>query len=137
MRVQAGHLVIGLVLAVLAGCTPPPAPAPPPPLPTPPLSEEDLRPIERPRIVITDLNESPSSDKKVVSVSGRLVNRGSGTTREVYVHVEALNRDGAVVQSADSEPTTELIAPGSTADFAVTLENRGDVDRYHVEAVSR
>jgi hypothetical protein len=72
-----------------------------------------------------------------VTVTGRLVNRGGGATRQVFVRVEALNRDGAVVQSPNSEPNTELIQPDSTATFSVKLENRPDVDRYHVEAVSR
>ena len=135
----APHSLVVLVLAAFASCTPPQAPAPstPPPLPTPPLSEEEIKPIERPYIAITDLNETPSADGKRVTVSGTLVNRGDGPTREVYVHVEALNREGTVVQAADSTPTTELIAPGSSAGFSVTLENRADVDRYHVEAVVR
>ncbi len=128
-----------LILASVAGCVPREIEVepPPPPVPTPPISEEQIVPIERPHIVITDINETQSADKKSVTVSGTLVNRGHGTTHEVYVHVEALSPDGAVVLSADSEPTTELIQPGSTAAFSVTLENRADVERYHVEAVSR
>ena len=88
-------------------------------------------------IAIIDLVETPTADKKTVTVSGRLFNRGTGTTREVYVHVEALDHDDAVLISADSEPSTEAIAPGASGSFSVTLENRRDVDRYHVEAISR
>lgn len=106
-------------------------------VPTPAVSEEDIRPVVRPNIAITDLNELPSPDGKSVTVTGTLVNRGTGPSHEVYVHVEAINRDGAVIVSADSEPTSEVIEPGSTAGFSVMLENRSDVDRYHVEAVSR
>jgi hypothetical protein len=51
----------------------------------------------------------------------------------VYVHVEALSRDGAVIVSADSDLTSEVIPPGGTAGFSVLLENRSDVDRYHVD----
>ena len=115
----------------------PPAPPPPPMLPTPALSEEELRPLERPTIVITDLDEITARDQKVVSVTGTLVNRGTGATREVYVHVEALNRDGTVVVSADSDLIRGVIPPGATTRFSVVLENCADIDRYHVEALAR
>jgi hypothetical protein len=139
MRARAGRSVaLVLLLVTVLACAPPTPPQPPPPVAaTPPLSEEEIKPLERPNIAITDLSETASPDGKTVTVSGMLVNRGRGATREVYVHVEALNRDGAVVQFADSEPSTELIQPDSTAAFSVKLENRLDVDRYHVEAVSR
>ncbi len=133
------NVILPLGLVLVSACTPP-APPPPPPPPvaaTPPLSEEELKAVERPDIAITDINETPSADRKNVTVSGTLVNRGRGATREVYVHVEGLSRDGAVVEMADSEPTTEAIQPGSTATFAVHMENRAEVDRYHVEAVAR
>jgi hypothetical protein len=139
MRVRSARsLAMFFLLVTVLACAPPAAPPPLPPVaPTPPLSEEEIKPIERPNIAITDLNETPSPDGKTVTVSGTLVNWGHGATREAYVHVEALNRNGAVVQSADSAPSTELIQPGSAAAFSVRLENRSDVDRYHVEAVAR
>ncbi len=132
-------IVVPFCLLVASACTPPAPPPPPPPLAaaTPALSEEELKAVERPNIAITDVNETPSTDRKNVTVSGTLVNRGRGATREVYVHVEGLDRDGAVVEMADSEPTTEAIQPGTTATFSVHMENRADVDRYHVEAVAR
>jgi hypothetical protein len=138
MHARARSLALLLLLVTALACAPPPpAPPPPPVAATPPLSEEEIKPLERPNIAITDLDETAGPDGKTVTVSGMLVNRGRGATREVYVHVEALNREGAVVQSADSEPSTELIQSGSTAAFSVKLENRPDIDRYHVEAVSR
>jgi hypothetical protein len=122
----------------VAACARRPVPlAPPLPLPPPPIVEEEIKAVEKPNIGIVDLNETPSEDRRTVTVTGTLVNRGTGTTHEVYVHVEALERNGAVLVSADSDPTTELIAPGSTAHFSVVFENRADVDRYHVEAISR
>ncbi|MFI5398756.1 MAG: FxLYD domain-containing protein [Candidatus Binatia bacterium] len=131
-------VLLSATVALLASCAPPVAPLPPPPMvPTPAVSEEEIRPVVRPNLAITDVNELPSPDGKSVTVTGTLVNRGTGPSREVYVHVEAINRDGAVIVSADSEPTSEVIGPGSTARFSVLLENRSDVDRYHVEAVSR
>ena len=127
-----------LASALLAACTPPALPpALPPPAPPLPIYEEDIAPVQKPDVAIIDVNETPSHDKKTVIVSGVLVNRGTRATREVYVHVEALDRDGAVLVSADSEPSTEAIAPGATGRFSVTFENRADVDRYHVEAISR
>jgi hypothetical protein len=138
MRARPCSVALVLPLVTVLACTPPaPAPPPPPVAATPPLSEEEIKPLERPNIAITDLDETAGPDGKTVTVSGMLVNRGRGATREVYVHVEALNRDGAVVQFADSEASTELIQSGSTAAFSVKLENRPDIDRYHVEAVSR
>jgi len=122
----------------LGACAAPAPPAPLPlPTPTPPLVEEELMPIERPKIEILDFTETPSTDRKVVTLVGTLVNHGTRATRAVYVHVEALNTDGGVVLSADSEPSTETIAPGATGRFTVTIENRTDVDRYHIEAISR
>lgn len=107
------------------------------PAPTPALSEEEIRPLERPNIAIVDVNEHISADGHTTTVSGTLVNRGAGPTNAVSVHVEALDRDGAVVVSTDSEPSTELIAPGATASFSASFENRPGIDRYHVEAISR
>ncbi len=137
-RRRAIALIMPLGWALASACTPPAPPPPPPPAAaTPPLTEEEIKAVERPDIAITDVNEMPSGDRQNVTVSGTLLNRGRGATREVYVHVEGLNRDGAVVETADSEPTTEAIQPGSTAAFSVQMQNRADVDRYHVEAVAR
>lgn len=93
--------------------------------------------MERINIAITDHDEIPSGDGKTVTVMGTLVNRGTSPTRQVYVHVEALNRDGTAIVSADSDVTSEVIPPGGTARFSVLLDNRADIDRYHVEALAR
>ena len=131
-------IVLICTIVLLASCAPPAPPRPPlAPPPPPPIVEEVLKPVEKPKIEIADLNETPSADQKTVSVSGTLVNRGTGPTHEVYVHVEALDTDGAVVVSADSEPSSETIKPGGTGTFSVTFENRSSIDRYHVEAVTR
>src|SRR5579862_6571666 len=140
MRSGAAYRCCGFVLAnaFLIACTPPTPPAAPARAEAAlPISEEDIKPVPTPTLVITDFVETPSADKKTVTVSGQLVNRGTGATREVYVHVEALSHDGAVLVSADSVPSTETIAPGAVGGFSVTMENRPDIDRYHVEAISR
>jgi len=140
MRSATGCRCCWLALAsvLVAACTPPAPPsAPARAEPARAVSEEEIKPVQKPNLAIIDLVETPTADKKTVTVSGRLVNRGTGTTREVYVHVEALDHDGAVLISADSEPSTEAIAPGATGGFSVMLENRRDVDSYHVEAISR
>jgi hypothetical protein len=118
-------------------CVPPAPPAPPAPPPTPVFSEEQLKPPERLDVAIVDFKETPSVDRKTVDVSGTLVNRGTRTTSEVHVHVEALDKDGAVVASASPVPSTQLIAPGSTATFSAKFESRPEIDRYHAEAISR
>jgi hypothetical protein len=131
-------IVLVSAVVLLASCAPPaPPPTRPVPLPPPPIAEEVLNPVEKPKIEIADLNETSSADRKTVTVSGTLVNRGTGATRAVYVHVEALDADGAVIVSADSEPSSETIPPGGTGTFSVTFENRANIDRYHVEAVTR
>ena len=121
----------------VASCVPPAPITPPAPPPTPVLTEEEIQPGGRLDVAIIDFHETPSSDRKTVAVTGTLVNRGTRTTQRVHVHVEALDKDGAVVVSADLLPSTQLIAPGSTSTFAVTFENRPEIDRYHAEAVSR
>jgi hypothetical protein len=127
-----------LAVAWLASSCVPPAPLPPPaPPPTPVLSEEEVPPVGQLDIAIIDFHETPSADGKTVAVTGTLVNRGTRTTQRVHVHIEALDKNGAVVQSADPLPSTQLIAPGATSTFAVSFENRPETDRYHAEAVSR
>jgi hypothetical protein len=118
-------------------CVPPAPPAPPAPPPTPALSEEQLTPPERLDVAIIDFKETPSADRQTVDVSGTLVNRGTRTTSEVHVHVEALDQDGAVVASTNPAPSTQLIAPGSTATFSAVFDSRPEIDRYHAEAISR
>lgn len=128
-----------LAVAVMAGCVPKAAAPPPPiaPAPPPPIQEEEIKAAEKPNVAIIDLNETASPDRALVQLRGTLVNRGTRATREISVHVEALDKDGAVIVSADSDPSTESIAPGSTATFAVIFENRPGIDHYHVEAISR
>lgn len=111
---------------------------PPPPAPRPPaLTEEDVRPVERPRVEVLAVDETAGADGQTVTVSGTLVNRGTGVTREVAVRVHALDAAGAVVRTADTRPVSEIIAPGATTTFFVTMENRPEVRSYHVEVISR
>jgi hypothetical protein len=139
MHQRRGVELIGMLMVWAAACAPPPAPPPqpPPPAPPPPIYEEELKPVETLKLDILDLNEIPSADRRAVTVTGTLVNRGTRTSREVYVHIEALDKDGAVVVSADPDPSTQTLAPDSTATFSVTFENRAAIDRYHVEAIGR
>ncbi len=118
-------------------CVPPAPPAPLAPPPTPVFSEEQLSPPERLDVAIIDFKETPSADRRTVEVSGILVNRGTRTTSEVHVHVEALDKDGAVVASTNPAPSTQLITPGSTATFSAAFESRPEIDSYHAEAISR
>ena len=136
-RDRTAALIVTVVWAT--ACTPPPAlpRQPPPPVPPPPIYEEEIKPVETLKLDILDLNELPSADHKIVTVTGTLINHGTRTTREVYVHVEALDKNGAVVLSAEPDPSTQTIAPDSTATFSATFENRADTDRYHVEAIGR
>ncbi len=136
LRSRSLRFALYAVSTCVTSCAPS-APLVPAAVPTPAVSEEALRAEERPDIAIIDLDETVGPDQHVVTVTGTLVNRGTGATRALFVRVEALNRDGAVVARADAEPTVGVIPPGATARFSVLLENRGDVDRYHVEALAR
>lgn len=133
---RAASTVLGLTLATIS-CVPPAPVTPPPPPPTPVFSEEEIKPDERLDVAIIDLHETPSPDRKTVTVTGTLLNRGTRATREIHMHVEALDKDGAVVVSANPNPSTQRIAPASTGIFTVTFENWPSIDRYHVEAISR
>jgi len=132
---------IGLTLigaACISACAkPPPAPAPVVAAAPPPIYEEQLQAVGQLDMEILDLNETPTPNRKAVVLSGTLVNRGTRATREVYIRVEALDTNGAVVLSADSQPSTATIGPGGRGTFAVTMENRPNVDRYHVEAIAK
>ncbi len=126
--------IVGLMAS---GCVPPVPPEAPLPAAPPALYEEEIKPVEKLDVAIIDLTETPSADRRTITVSGRLVNRGTRVTREVRVHVEVLDKDGAVIIRAEPSPSTETIAPGSTATFSVSFESQPDIDRYHVEAISR
>jgi hypothetical protein len=130
-------LVSGALIVAVSGCVPPAQIPPPAPPPTPVLTEEQIAPVERLDVAIIDFHETPNPDRKTVMVTGTLVNRGTRATRVVRVHVEALNKDGVVVVGADPTPSTQSIAPGTTATFAAEFENRPEIDRYHAEALSR
>jgi hypothetical protein len=125
-------------IALVTSCAPP---APPetlrPPAPPAVIYEEEVKPVELLKLDIIDLNDTPSPDRKTVTVTGTVINHGARTTREVYVHVEALDKDGAVVVSAAPNPSTQAIASESTATFSATFENQPSIDRYHVEALGR
>jgi hypothetical protein len=122
---------------VASACVPPVQIPPPVPPPTPALTEEEIAPIERLDVAIIDFYETRSPDRKTVTVTGTLINRGTRATRVVHVRVEALSTDGAVVASTDPAPSTQSIVPGATATFSSVFENRPDIDRYHAEAMSR
>jgi len=137
-RRRAHRALISGALSIAASACVPPATMPPPaPPPTPVLTEEQIAPVERLDVAIIDFHETPSPDRKTVMVTGTLVNRGTRATRVVHVHVEALDKDGAVVVSADPDPSTQSIAPGTTATFVAVFENHPEIDRYHAEAMSR
>jgi len=73
----------------------------------------------------------------MVTLTGTLRNRGTGTTKTLRVRVDAYNQDDAVVLSAEATPTTEIVPPGATVTFTLTMENRRDVAQYHVETLAR
>ena len=136
-RLTRRTLISVALSTVVSACVPPAHIPPPAPPPTPALSEEEIAPVERLDVAIIDFHETRSPDRTTVTVTGTLVNRGTRATRVVQIRVEALDKDGAVVVSADPAPSTQSIAPGTTATFAAVFENRPDIDRYHAEAMSR
>ena len=101
------------------------------------MAEERIKALEKPNIAVLDVNEILSGDRKAVTVVGTLINRGTRATRDIVVHVEALDKNGVVLMSTDSDPDPIAIPPGATGSFSVSFQNRNDVDRYHVEAIAR
>jgi hypothetical protein len=138
----ACNRVIALLLAAAAvACRPREMPPPPPPAAPTPISgiyyEEDLRPVEQPQIEIVDLQETPSTDGKRVTVTGTLINRGTKATSELSVVVDAFDADGNLLESAGALPSTERVAPTGTAIFTATFNDARGIARYHVEAIAR
>ena len=131
------RLTSALVFLPAACATRAPLPAPAPPPERPEFAEENLPAIERPRLAIIDLEETVDAGQGTVTLTGTLVNRGAGPTREIFVRVRALDRQGAVLFRERSVPTTQVIPPGGTGHFSVTLADHDDVDRYHLEAFAR
>lgn len=130
---------LALVTTLLPACVRPPAPPPSPPAPAPGIYyEEDLRVPDKPQVEIIDLRETVSEDQQRVSVTGTVINRGTKTTAELSVKVNALDAQDAVVLSVFAVPSTSRLAPGGgTATFTATLDNRAEVRRYHVEAMAK
>ena len=130
------HAEIVICLLVSACRQEVPIPIPPLP-PTPALREEDVQALEQPQLEIVDLHELPTADKKRVTLTGTLRNHGTGPTRHLVVRVEARDQDDAVLLSAEATPSTEIVPPGGAVTFSVTVDNRSDVVRYHVETLAR
>jgi hypothetical protein len=127
-----------LALLIGAACArESPRPQVPLPAPTRALEEEQLAPAERPHLEIVDLEEEPSADERQVTLRGVLRNDGTGPTRQIVVHVDALDGAGVVLSSVDAVPSTQELPAGDTATFTATMEAKPEVARYHVRAVSR
>jgi hypothetical protein len=128
-------------LAVLTAACKAPVPLPLPPAPTPVSGiyyEEELRAAQQVRVEIGNLQETVSADKRQVTVSGSLVNRGTRPTSAVSIRVSGLDLTNRRVISVYGEPSSNTIAAGGgTATFTATLDNRPEVVRYHVEAIAK
>lgn len=131
---------VAILICSMSAClrSPVPRPASPPPTPTPVVLHEDTLPSpERLELQISNWQETPSPDRRHVTLTGRLINRGDRTTREVSVTIQALDAQDAVLLSVSATPSTNAIAPDGTATFTATVDNRPEVARYHVEALAR
>jgi hypothetical protein len=127
-----------LPLLVLAGCVPrePPEPLPPPPLPAPQvLHEEEIKPIERPELVILDIEEV--REGKRITLTGTIINRGTGPARDLQVTVRVVDVQGATLLTTAAVPGTTRLAAGATTAFTARFERPENADEYRVEAVSR
>lgn len=127
----------GWWLLALSACR---APAPePPPLPTPRAAiyyEEEVPVVLKPAIEVLELIDSPPTEGQV-TIIGRVINRGSGASKEVSVRVAALDVTGALVESRYATLTTQQIAVGATATFSTTFNTNPEVDHYDVEVIAR
>lgn len=127
-----------LPLLLLTGCVPrePVEPLPPPPLPTPQiLHEEEIEPIERPNLVILDIQEV--RDGKRVAITGTIINRGTGPARDLQVTVRVIDIEGTTLLTTAAAASTTVLAAGATTSFAASFERPQNADEYRVEAVGR
>jgi len=132
--------IVAILICSIGGClrSPAPRPVPPPPTPTPAVLHEDaLPPPEQLDLQISDWLEVRDPGHRQVTLTGRLINRGDRTTRDVSVTIQALDAKDTVVLSINAPPSTNAIPPGGMATFSVTVEDRSDVVRYHVKAFAR
>jgi len=93
-------------------------------------------PAEPPKVFIFGLKDTVSEDKQDLFVEGKIGNRGSRTTKQISVAVEALDEKGQVVIRGEATPTPQALLPGGSATFVVKLPNDPTIRRFHVEAVA-
>jgi len=136
---RLGKRVIGAFL-VASGCVPPAPPEPPrPPAPPPPkiLVEEDLRPLERPELVILDVQERPASEPDMVEVTGTILNRGNGRAAGLRVTVHVLDEHGNELAALPAEVEQDTLEANATVRFLLRMPRHPQARRYEVVAVAR
>jgi hypothetical protein len=133
-------LVVLTALLTCACIRDPELPPPPPPAaPAPGLYyEENLQPDPTVRIEIIDLGDEVDRERRRVTVTGLLLNRGDRATTQVTVKVHALDEHGDVVASVYAVPASDRIpAHGGRVRFTAELEQNAAIRSYHVEALAR
>lgn len=133
-------LAASLVAVFLTGCPrprPEPVRPPEPPPSTPGFSEQALPRAPRQRIEIVGFEDRLSPDKKRVTVSGTLVNRGITATLELRVAITALDANEQVLERVEAVSTNDQLAPGATARFSASLPYHPEIVRYNVQAIAR
>lgn len=130
---------MAIVVSMCAGCVAPAPPEPPrPPEPPPPkiLVEEEIRPVERPDLVILEVKEEPKSDGQV-EVVGTVLNRGPGTARNLVVTVHLLDAGGNELAVLPAEVSRATLEANATASFRLATTRPPTTASYHVVAVAQ
>lgn len=133
-------LALATVVVMSAGCV---APVPPEParLPEPPppkiLAEEDIRPVEKPSLVILEVNEEPQSDGQTVELVGTVLNRGPGTARNLNVTVHIVDAHGNELAVLPAEVSRVTVEANGTASFRLITVRPPNTVSYHVVAVAQ
>jgi predicted Ser/Thr protein kinase len=101
-------------------------------VPTPPAISHGPLDVE-----ILDLQDSVSTDKRTLTVAGKLKNRGTSPIERLTVIVQALDEGENLVSEESGVPTPQPLPPGDVATFRVSMANSRHVQSFHVLALPR
>ncbi|MCW5889795.1 MAG: hypothetical protein KIT14_04515 [bacterium] len=114
------------------------APEPPPPVRfSDEMQEERLPPSTTADFSIGRIRDTRSADGMALFVEGTVRNTGSRPSRDVTVSVAGVGAGGNVIVRVKTQPTPQLIPPGSSASWLVRLPNDPGIRTFHVEAIGR
>lgn len=98
---------------------------------------EEMDTVEPPRLVVSELDNDLSTDKKQVLVKGRIRNIGKREVSNMIAWVSALDSQQKTVVRRLVLPTPQPLVPDQVATLQAVFNNRSDIVDFHVEVVSK